>query len=85
MSGSHMGARVSARSVGRYDPATDRVGISFDMESGEVLRLVIDRKSANFLMECLAGSLNGYADLCQKLRSSGIPSPEGLPKDGQLQ
>ncbi len=85
MSGIHMGSRASARSVGRYDPEGDLVGVSFTDENGNVIYLNIDRKSALFLLDSLSDSLTGYRDVCQKLKSSGIPRSDGSPEEGHVQ
>lgn len=62
------------------------VGISFDIASGEICRLVLDLASARNLAESILFVLENYrrsGTNCHSDKSSGSPNLDGSPQEGQ--
>ncbi len=75
MSGAHVATPAKVTSVGRWDNSLNALGIGFHVGEN-IVRLRLDAESVKFLIECLPDAMNGYADLSESLRSSGMPSSD---------
>jgi len=77
--------KVSWRGTLPVDPATREMAVSFDLESGETIRIKLDVNSAEDLAGSITDYLYDYERKCsQNDRSSGMPSSLGSkPDEGQ--
>lgn len=67
------------------DPATQETGIGFTQPDGSVIRLRLSLSDAWQLSDSLHDYLTDYEEALQSDKSSGNPSVDGSPDEGQKQ
>lgn len=73
---------AQARNVTPVCAVRDRLGVGFELESGEVVRLAISRQNADALAQMLADYVKSPAG-SQSPMSQEIPSePRSVPSEG---
>ena len=83
MSGAHVGQPTIWRSTGVVREG--KIGVSFESEEGEILRLVLPVDCARIVAETLFEALGKPQHLSHSPRSSGMPRLDGSPNEGQSQ
>ena len=61
------------------DPNTQRIGIGFNVASGDVIRLCISIESAKHLVESIYGFINSHSSMSSEILSS----LGSMPFDGE--
>jgi len=74
---------ASWRNTTRINLASGRMGVGFNMATGEVIRLSLDKESARHLAESIQEYLEIHRTLSQSPTSEGKPNLEGSPQDNQ--